>query len=88
MHQVSRALLLGEGDAISASDLALPASVAQAPIAERAELVAGQTLNATEKALLENALKQSAGNVSEAARLLGTTRMTMRYRMAKHGINA
>ena len=87
-HQVSRALLLGESDTISAGDLALPAFVAQAPIAERAELVAGQTLNATEKALIENALKQSAGNVSEAARLLGTTRMTMRYRMAKHGINA
>jgi two-component system response regulator AtoC len=46
------------------------------------------TLDEAEKALIENALSQSNGNVSEAARLLRITRMTIRYRMDKHGIRA
>jgi two-component system response regulator AtoC len=44
------------------------------------------TLEEAERVLIVNALKQSGGNVSEAARLLGITRMTIRYRMEKHGL--
>jgi DNA-binding NtrC family response regulator len=44
------------------------------------------TLDSAEKMLIENSLKQSGNNVSEAARLLGITRMAMRYRMEKHGL--
>ena len=47
---------------------------------------AGITLEEAEKRLIENALKQANHNVSEAARLLGITRMAIRYRMEKHGI--
>jgi transcriptional regulator of acetoin/glycerol metabolism len=36
--------------------------------------------------MLLNALEAAHNNVSEAARQLGITRMTMRYRMDKHGI--
>ena len=36
--------------------------------------------------LLEQALQRAGNNVSEAARLLGITRMTMRYRMRQHGL--
>jgi transcriptional regulator of acetoin/glycerol metabolism len=45
------------------------------------------TLDGAEKVMLLNALEQSRNNVSKAARLLGITRMTMRYRMDKHGIS-
>jgi len=84
-HQVSRAVLLSKGDAVSAEDLALPANAA-APIVP--ETPAGVTLGAAERVLIENALKQTGGNISEASRLLGITRMTIRYRMDKHGIKS
>lgn len=39
-----------------------------------------------ERRLLEAALRETSGNISEAARRLGITRMAMRYRMAKHAL--
>jgi len=45
------------------------------------------TLDDAEKAILLSALEQARNNVSQAARQLGITRMTMRYRMDKHGIS-
>jgi DNA-binding NtrC family response regulator len=44
------------------------------------------TLDAAEKTILLQALADTKNNVSEAARKLGITRMTMRYRMDKHQI--
>jgi DNA-binding NtrC family response regulator len=44
------------------------------------------TLDEAEKNLLLQTLTETRNNVSEAARKLGITRMTMRYRMAKHQI--
>lgn len=82
-HLVSRGVLLCRGQVISAADLALPYAMP----ASQAEAVAPPLrLEDAEKALIINALKQAGGNVSEAARLLGITRMTIRYRMEKHGI--
>jgi DNA-binding NtrC family response regulator len=46
------------------------------------------TLDAAEKQLIENALEETSGNVSEAARRLGITRMVMRYRMKKYGLSS
>ncbi|MPS47939.1 sigma-54 dependent transcriptional regulator [Methylobacillus sp.] len=83
-HQVSRAVLLGRESQIMPHDLALPGSLQPKQamtIPER-----GVTLESAEKALIENALRQSNNNVSEAARQLGITRMAMRYRMERHGI--
>ncbi len=44
------------------------------------------TLDEAEKNMLIQALEASRYNVSEAARKLGITRMTMRYRMQKHNL--
>ncbi|HKF93614.1 MAG TPA: helix-turn-helix domain-containing protein, partial [Gammaproteobacteria bacterium] len=44
------------------------------------------TLEAAEYQLIIQALERSQGNVSEAARQLGVTRMALRYRMQKHDI--
>ena len=83
---IERALLLGEGDVIVPADL--PASV-------RARLETGGAmpgveipdegidLDALEESLLLKALEKAGGNVSRAARLLGLSRRTMQYRMAK-----
>lgn len=84
-HQVSRAMLLCQNSQISAADLVVgsPAnSEVLAPASGHA------TLYETEKAILLKVLADSRNNVSEAARKLGITRMTMRYRMDKYQISA
>ena len=85
-HQISRAVLLSRGEHITATDLALP-SQQSVNLGTDLDMSANNiTLDSAEKMLIENALKQAGGNVSEAARHLGITRMAMRYRMEKHGI--
>ncbi|MGG5820250.1 helix-turn-helix domain-containing protein [Falsiroseomonas sp. HW251] len=46
-----------------------------------------QTLPQVEREALVRALDEAGGNVSRAARSLGISRDTMRYRMAKHGLD-
>jgi DNA-binding NtrC family response regulator len=81
-HQISRAVLLSRSNQITAHDLALPMSAAN----ELEQAASNVTLDSAEKMLIDNALKLSNHNVSEAARKLGITRMAMRYRMEKHDI--
>ncbi len=83
-HQISRAVLLSRSDKITAHDLALPS---QPAVSSLEQVTSNVTLDFAEKMLIENALKQSNHNVSEAARQLGITRMAMRYRMEKHNIS-
>lgn len=47
-------------------------------------LAFGLSFQEMEKKLLEEALRQASGNISEASRLLKITRNTLRYRMAKY----
>lgn len=85
-HQISRAVLMCTQALISEQDLGLP----QTPVTQPGINLNHEhqvTLDDAEKAMLLNALEQSRNNVSKAARLLGITRMTMRYRMDKHGIS-
>ena len=44
----------------------------------------GISLEEVERRLIESALKRADGNKSEAARLLGLSRDTLRYRLEKH----
>ncbi len=48
----------------------------------------GLSAEELERALLQEALERTHGNVSEASRLLKVTRNTLRYRMAKYGLTA
>lgn len=92
-HQVSRAMLLSNEGHISAKDLALPSTQPEiffqdAPV----QMVIQQankpvTLYEAERDILLKALEDAEYNVSRAARKLGITRMTMRYRMDKHKIS-
>ncbi|MCL6516757.1 MAG: sigma 54-interacting transcriptional regulator [Alicyclobacillus sp.] len=43
-------------------------------------------LNGFERAVLEQALTESGGNISEAARRLGTSRQNLQYHLRKHGL--
>ena len=78
-HWVERAVLLNRSGGISAAGLA--PSTPSVP----ADLDA-MTLEQAERHLIERALERHRGNVSRAARTLGVTRMALRYRMEKHGI--
>ena len=86
-HQISRAVLMCTQAVISAQELGLPQA---SPVPANTLTVSDtpMTLEDAEKAMLLNALEQARHNVSKAARILGITRMTMRYRMDKHGISS
>jgi DNA-binding NtrC family response regulator len=79
-HVIERAVLLDRSGALEPSALPLTQAVAKA----RPESVS--SLADTERSALEQALAEAGGNVSAAARTLGITRMTMRYRKRKHGL--
>lgn len=46
-----------------------------------------ETLEETERTLIQNALKQSDHNITHAADLLGIPRQTLQYKILKHGIS-
>ncbi len=84
-HQISRAVLLSTSTQITATDLALR----EVKFEQSTHHLQTQiTLDASEKQMLLSALEATHNNVSEAARKLGITRMTMRYRMDKHHLKA
>ncbi|OGV78398.1 MAG: sigma-54-dependent Fis family transcriptional regulator [Methylotenera sp. RIFCSPLOWO2_02_FULL_45_14] len=83
-HQVSRAILLCHNSQVTDVDLALPMQRATEAMAQTE--LQQSTLDAAERAILLQVLADTKNNVSEAARKLGITRMTMRYRMDKHQI--
>ena len=93
---IEQAVLLGSGSAIGVQQLALsqmgPVAVGeQVPrpgdgVAQRPS--ADLTLPEMERQALVNALTLSDGNVTRAARDLGISRDTLRYRIEKHGLDA
>ncbi|MBI4817243.1 MAG: sigma-54-dependent Fis family transcriptional regulator [Deltaproteobacteria bacterium] len=56
------------------------------PGSVKATLEVGIELDAAERKLIVDALNRTNGNQSKAARILGVTRDTLRYRMKKHGL--
>jgi DNA-binding NtrC family response regulator len=89
-HQISRAMLLSHQGHITELDLALPinrALLEANELATNTMLNPQATLDDVERAVLLKVLAESDNNVSRAARKLGITRMTMRYRLDKHQLN-
>ena len=84
-HMVERAILLGADRVLDARGLGL-APASPAPAAS-GETLAGLTLEEAERRLIVNALRETGGNVSESARRLGVTRMALRYRIRKLGLD-
>ena len=79
---VERAVVLGEGDTLTAADLAPPSASDGMGSAMASDL----NLARSEKAIVEAALKRHGHNVSQAARELGLTRAALYRRMVKHGL--
>jgi len=93
-NTMERVVLFSDADPVRPEDLGLPgapAGAAAVGVAASGEIRidfpdSGISLEAVEKGLLVRALDKAAGNQSAAARLLGISRDTLRYRMEKYGL--
>ena len=91
---MERVVLFSDADPVGAGDLGLPtsprasATVGVSPSGEVAIDFpeTGVSLEAVDRAFIAMALERAGGNQSAAARLLGISRDTLRYRMEKHGL--
>jgi two-component system response regulator HydG len=85
-NAVERAVILSPGDLVTESDL--PASLRLAPDAPPANPgPAGHSLEDAEREAIVRTLEQVGHNKSEAARVLGVTRVTLRSKMRKFGLD-
>jgi two-component system response regulator AtoC len=97
-HVMERAVFLGRTEVIQGDVLALHRSPPGKPPGYRRgtnqsaleiDLPSdGLVLEEVEKTLIKKALARARGNASQAARLLGISRNTLRYRLEKYGLYA
>jgi two-component system response regulator AtoC len=94
-NTMERAVLFSDAEPLGPDDLGLgtaaPGAAGRVGTGPSGEVVVdlpegGLSLEAVERALLLKALDRSGGNQSAAARLLGVSRDTLRYRMEKFGL--
>jgi len=83
-HAIERAVLLAEGSAVRAADLALHAGSTGAPGSPGR--LDDLTLEEAERLLIQKALARYDGNVSQAAKALGLSRSALYRRLATHGL--
>jgi Nif-specific regulatory protein len=87
---LERAVLLTGGDTIETAHLP-PALQAKARIPDRGDAGQGKwgsVRESQERALILGALKETGGNQTRAAKILGTTKRIIQYRIQKLGIDA
>ena len=87
-NAVERALIMCEGGLITPEHLPLPhhSPPNEAPATVLEFPTTGDTLAATERTMIERALRQAGHNKSKAARLLGLSRGKLYTRMQRHGL--
>lgn len=90
-NAVERAVILCNGDLITGREL--PASVVDSPAAATTAAapegdisLAGLSLDTVERRAIEETLRQTGDNKSEAARRLGITRATLHNKLRKYGL--
>lgn len=83
---IQRAVVLARDDLITTSDLAI--QLQELPDEANADTTTSlpRQVEALEKQLITNALRQSEGNQSQAARLLGITERNLRYKIRKYSL--
>ncbi len=80
-NAIERAVILAKGDSIEVADLAQQSLY----LPHKAPL--GKTMREIEKNHIVNILIEAGGNCSEAARLLGISRMTLYNKIKAYGLN-
>lgn len=85
---VERAMVLEDTNVIQATSLALDQGLLhESPVEELTVAAAGvSSLEDVERAMLESALEKCSGNQTQAAKMLGVSRDTLRYRIKKFEI--
>jgi DNA-binding NtrC family response regulator len=78
---IERAMILSSASTLGGRDLALKRTEISQPMADQSFTL---DLEEMESRLIGEALERSRGNQSRAAKLLGISRDTLRYRMKKH----
>lgn len=87
---MERSLVLASGKVLEADEIRLdmgPKSRSAPPVSDHF-LPEGMGLEQYEQYLLKEALRRAGNNKSQAARLLGLTRNTLRYRLSQIGIES
>jgi Nif-specific regulatory protein len=85
---IERAVLIASGDTIDS--VHLPPSLqmkSDAPEVKRQQGKLTSLVNTYERSLIIDSLKDARGNQSQAARLLGTTKRIIQYKVEKYGID-
>jgi two-component system, NtrC family, response regulator AtoC len=89
-NTIERAMVLEETDLIRPGSLGLGMASLDALESQQSNssppVSDGLSLGETEKAMLTRALEKFSGNQTQAARALGISRDTLRYRMKKHSL--
>jgi two-component system response regulator AtoC len=94
-NAIERCVLLADGERLPVEWLQLgqpsrpeggPPAISVDSGSLRLPIDGSLSLDDMEKMIIEQALERAHGNVSAAARILGTTRQTLRYRIEKHHI--
>jgi len=86
---IERIVILESADVIEESHLPAEIRFGRGPRGDRVPFVLpenGIDLEAVERSLIAQALERTGGNQSAAAKMLGLSRYTLRYRMEKHGL--
>src|SRR5829696_1681624 len=85
---IERAILLSEGDLITAEDLPMEVRQEVGPASEGAFKLPAEGINFedVERNLITQAMEQTDYNITKAAKLLGLTFRTLQYRLEKFGI--
>lgn len=82
-HVIGRACMLADGTMLDVEDL--PENLVQSQTRPAPSSDSPSVLEAQERQLVEDALRASGGNQSEAARRLGIGRDALRYKMKRYG---
>ncbi len=90
-NAIENAIVLGEGEVILSEHLPFTVTMRQKhPATANAFIGAGPTyrekMEAAEKMVLEDAIRRAGGNKSEAAKKLGVSLRTMRYKIHKYNL--
>ena len=86
-NAMEQAVLMSAGATVGLKELAFLALDGLAPGGGPA-IDGDLNLERMERAFIERALQRSGGNVTQAARLLGVSRDTLRYRLDRLGLKA
>ncbi|HPP80884.1 MAG TPA: sigma 54-interacting transcriptional regulator, partial [Deltaproteobacteria bacterium] len=84
---IERAVLLSTGDTIDSVHLPPSLQMKAVPAQRKRHGKLETLVGSYERSLIVDALKDAKGNQSEAARLLGTTKRIIQYKLDKYGID-